>query len=203
MPENRRYHHMTRGVTPMFYTVGTAAKATGKSKPTITRAIKNGQISAIKEADGSYKIDPSELHRVFHIVTLDGNENSDMTRNETPNSNGMLQGTVEVLRELVRQIEGERDDLRRRLDNSEGAREREAEAREQAALEIRRLTLMITHQQQQKAETEAQAQPAPTPETQPIAKQNNRPASVRPWLWVSLALAVALGLGAYLYFRPQ
>ena len=102
-----------------------------------------------------------------------------------------------------KRINVQRDDLRRRLDNSEGAREREAEAREQAALEIRRLTLMITHQQQQKAETEAQAQPAPTPETQPIAKQNNRPASVRPWLWVSLALAVALWLGAYLYFRPQ
>ena len=150
----------------MFYTVGTAAKATGKSKPTITRAIKNGQMSAIKEADGSYKIDPAELHRVFQLVTLDGNANGDMMRNETQNSNGMLQGAVEVLRELVRQIEGERDDLRRRLDNSEGARERETEAREQAALEIRRLTLMITHQQQQKAE--AEAQPA-------LAKESQQP----------------------------
>jgi len=204
MPENRRYHHMTRGVTPMFYTVGTAAKATGKSKPTITRAIKNGQISAIKEAAGSYKIDPAELHRVFQLVTLDSNANGDMTRNETPNSNGMLQGTVEVLRELVRQIEGERDDLRRRLDNSEGAREREAEAREQAALEIRRLTLMITHQQQQKAEPETEAQPAPTPELQqPTTKPNDRAANVRRWLWVALIFAVALGLGAYLYFRQQ
>jgi excisionase family DNA binding protein len=158
----------------MFYTVGTAAKATGKSKPTITRAINKGQISAIRQEDGSYRIDPAELHRVFQPVTHDGNANGDKTHGETPSNNGLLQGTVEVLRELVRQIEGERDDLRRRLDNSETAREREAEAREQAAAEVRRLTLVITHQQQQKAEPEPEAQPAPAPEPQPMANQNHR-----------------------------
>ena len=34
---------------PMQYTLGTAAKATGKSKPTIQRAIKAGRLSAVRK----------------------------------------------------------------------------------------------------------------------------------------------------------
>ena len=49
----------------MKYTLGEAAKATGKAKSTILRAIKNGIISASKGPKGSYQIDPAELHRVF------------------------------------------------------------------------------------------------------------------------------------------
>jgi hypothetical protein len=53
----------------MSYTLGDAAKAVGKSKTTLHRAIKSGRISALKSEDGSYSIDPSELHRVFPPVT--------------------------------------------------------------------------------------------------------------------------------------
>lgn len=53
----------------MSYTLGDAAKAVGKSKTTLHRAIKSGRISATKSDDGSYSIDPSELHRVFPPVT--------------------------------------------------------------------------------------------------------------------------------------
>lgn len=49
----------------MSYTLGEAAKAIGKSKTTLHRAIKSGRISANKADDGSYAIDPAELHRVF------------------------------------------------------------------------------------------------------------------------------------------
>lgn len=55
----------------MRYTLGTAAKATGKSKTTIQRAIAKGQISAEKRKDGGYSIDPSELHRVFPALGRD------------------------------------------------------------------------------------------------------------------------------------
>jgi Skp family chaperone for outer membrane proteins len=70
----------------------------------------------------------------------------------TDNENELerLQALLAQRDELLRQIEGERDDLRRRLDNSE-------EAREQAAAEVHRLTLMITQQSQQKAESELEA----------------------------------------------
>jgi hypothetical protein len=53
----------------MSYTLGDAAKAVGKSKTTLHRAIKSGRVSAAKSDDGSYSIDPSELHRVFPPVT--------------------------------------------------------------------------------------------------------------------------------------
>ncbi len=52
----------------MVYTLGEAAKATGKSKSTISKAIKNGRISASKGGNGVYSIDPSELHRVYPIT---------------------------------------------------------------------------------------------------------------------------------------
>jgi hypothetical protein len=65
----------------MSYTLGDASKASGKSKTTIHRAIKTGKISAEKRKDGSYSIDPAELHRVFpirsletHLVPLQKNE---------------------------------------------------------------------------------------------------------------------------------
>lgn len=49
----------------MAYTLGEAAKATGKSKATISKAIKSGRISASKGENGTFAIDPSELHRVY------------------------------------------------------------------------------------------------------------------------------------------
>ena len=49
----------------MVYTLGEAAKATGKSKATISKAIKSGRISAQKDETGTFHIDPSELHRVY------------------------------------------------------------------------------------------------------------------------------------------
>lgn len=127
----------------MTYTLGQAAKATGKSKPTIQRAIKSGKMSAIKNEDGSYLIDPAELHRVFIAVTSDSNDTGDMKQSEPPE----LQGQNDLLRELLRQVESERDDLRRRLDI-------EADERHKSAEEIRRLTLMLTHQPEEKPKAE-------------------------------------------------
>jgi hypothetical protein len=47
-----------------MFTLGTAAKHVGKSKPTISKAIKDGKLSATK-LNGVYQIAPSELSRVF------------------------------------------------------------------------------------------------------------------------------------------
>lgn len=49
----------------MFYTLGAAAKETGKSKSTIKRAIEKGRLSANKNEKGEWKIDPAELRRVY------------------------------------------------------------------------------------------------------------------------------------------
>ena len=51
-----------------MYTLGQAARATGKSKASIHKAVKTGRISAGRTPDGHYQIDPSELHRVYPKV---------------------------------------------------------------------------------------------------------------------------------------
>ena len=71
-------------MNPMFYTLGTAAKATGKSKPTIQRAVKTGKLSAVRKTDGSYEIDPAELHRVFPPLPLAGDDAAAMKQSVTP-----------------------------------------------------------------------------------------------------------------------
>lgn len=53
----------------MVYTLGEAAKVTGKSKATISKAIKSGRISAVKDDTGTFRIDPSELHRVYPPIS--------------------------------------------------------------------------------------------------------------------------------------
>jgi len=49
-------------------TLGQAAKQVGKSKPTISKAIKDGKLSGEK-IDGVYQIEVSELLRVYDAVS--------------------------------------------------------------------------------------------------------------------------------------
>jgi len=105
----------------MRYTLGTAAKATGKAKSTILRAIKSGTISASKARDGSYEIDPSELHRVFQPIGTQQASSNDTHPPEEQDA--ILCLRLEIL-EAERQRERDQmqatiDDLRARLDRSE------------------------------------------------------------------------------------
>jgi hypothetical protein len=45
----------------MSYTLGQAARAAGKSKPTIARAIQAGQLWASRTDSGAFVIDPASL----------------------------------------------------------------------------------------------------------------------------------------------
>ena len=49
----------------MSYTLGEAAIACGKSKSTLSKAIKSGKISAFKNDHGAFEIEPSELFRLY------------------------------------------------------------------------------------------------------------------------------------------
>jgi hypothetical protein len=55
----------------MGYTIGQTAKATGKSKNTISKTISKGRISAIQNKGDDYHIDPSELHRIYPPMSND------------------------------------------------------------------------------------------------------------------------------------
>lgn len=117
----------------MPHTLGEAAKAVGVSKSTLRRAIERGRLSATRLDDGSYAIDPAELARVFPRPSA---ATPEMARSDTANDTGALRLEVDLLREQLEQIKGERDDLRRRLDFSEDER--------RAAQE--RLTALLTDQ---------------------------------------------------------
>lgn len=105
----------------MRHTLGTAAKATGKAKSTILRAIKSGTISAHKAQDGSYEIDPAELHRVFAPNGAQQTTSNDTQPPEQPSA--ILQLRLEILeaerRREREQMQATIDDLRTRLDRSE------------------------------------------------------------------------------------
>ena len=116
----------------MGYSLGEAAKELGVSKPTVQRAIKSGRLSATRREDGSYDIDPAELHRAFPAVTVNSNVTPDLKRHETPGDTGVLRAEIDGLREQLALLKDERDDLRRRLD---------AEAEER-----RRVTALLTDQ---------------------------------------------------------
>jgi len=137
-----------------MYTIGTAAKATGKAKSTISKAINNGTISATKNEDGSYSIDPAELHRVFPVeASANGPEKRHLDDSEPFDlrfENGRLQGELKQLQERMaelgtmhdrerKQLNEQLEDFRRRLDRTEEER-REKD---------RQLTALLTDQRQQ------------------------------------------------------
>ena len=53
---------------PMAYTLATAAEVAKVAKPTVFRWIKTGKITASKTEDGTYRIEPAELHRYLDSV---------------------------------------------------------------------------------------------------------------------------------------
>ena len=127
----------------MAYSLGQAAKATGISKTSLHRAINKGRISAAKNDNGAYEIEPSELHRVYPPVAEDNSSaNPDLVRDGTPETaveTEVLRREVELLRERLADKDGVISDLRERLDQSEQER-REKD---------RQLTALLTDERQQ------------------------------------------------------
>ena len=108
----------------MEYTLNGAAKATGKGKSTLHRAIKTGKLSARRTDEGSYLIDAAELARVFPVEPHGPSPWDNAALNDTPPEQpgvavAVLQVRVEMLEaQLVRERETV-DDLRKRLDRAE------------------------------------------------------------------------------------
>jgi hypothetical protein len=126
-----------------MYSMAQAAKAVGKSKSTILRAIKSGKLSANKNAHEQYEISPSELHRVYPIASHEAlHEPVDDAPRTTSDATGeaaemaLKLVAAEKERDAAQNLAEERartiDDLRSRLD-TEGE-------------ERRKLTAMLTDQ---------------------------------------------------------
>jgi excisionase family DNA binding protein len=128
----------------MTYSLKQAAEATGKSKPTILRAIQSGKISATRDQlTQAWIIEPSEVHRVYPPVSNDDTQQGTLVDHEIPYETALLRREVAIRDEKLNALQQERnrereearetiDDLRRRLD---------AEAEER-----RKLTALLTDQ---------------------------------------------------------
>jgi hypothetical protein len=103
-----------------MYTLGEAATATGMSKAALSKAIKQGRISAKRKEgrnDGAFEIDPAELHRVYPPVNTKPPISEHEQTQETVSENAQLKAKVDALGELLEQVKAERDDLRKDRDH--------------------------------------------------------------------------------------
>ena len=113
---------------PVQLSLSAAAKEVNRSKSTLSRAIKEGRLSATRCEDGSYQIDPAELYRVFP-APVPQPTTSNATQPESE-----LDGTLRIQLEMAErerdrereernrereQMQATIDDLRTRLDRAE------------------------------------------------------------------------------------
>jgi hypothetical protein len=91
-----------------------AAKEVGKSKPTISKAIKTGRLSAKKVGVG-YEIDGAELFRVYPKAT----ESEPPKDTTSSNRANLLELETKMLREQLEREQETVKDLRDRLTRAE------------------------------------------------------------------------------------
>ena len=157
-------------------------------KSTISRAITSGKLSATRQENGGYAIDPAELFRVFapasqdtehpglaRDTTLDGWSENQALRMQVETATLRVQLDAATLR--IRDKDEEIRDLRHRLD-TEGE-------------ERRKLTLMLlaSHQAEPPQAPEhhqgdaVPIQRTPHPVVQPVATAPATPKKSRFWSW--------------------
>ena len=140
----------------MYLTLSQAAKEVGKSKGTLSKAVKDGKLSvAKKDENGSFQIDPAELFRVFPKQKK-RNETGSIEQNATPvnsENSDIKQGNDFLERAYVSTIE----DLRRRLDDAERRLDQE---RQEAREEREKFMLWLEHKPVE------ENKPEPEPEQQ-------------------------------------
>ncbi len=97
-----------------------AAEAVGTSKSTLFRAIRAGRISATRDDDGQFRIDPAELFRVYPPADLERSAPMRatpqvMTQDATPSDAGLqvrcasLEAEVQGLKAMVEELRRTRD----------------------------------------------------------------------------------------------
>jgi hypothetical protein len=126
------------------------------SKAAISRAIKNHTISAEKQENGSYKIDPAELHRVYPAITEQQAEQLSRPRSATTSDATELNAENRELRAKL-------ESVMQRLSDKDGVIEDLREDRDRWRTQAEKLLL-----------ADQRAQPvmvAPAPATTPKARK--------------------------------
>jgi len=129
----------------MGLTLGEAAKHSGLSKATLSRAIKSGKLSASKN-DGAYSIELSELYRAFELKAPSPTpEGVAETVSETPNET--TRNTTETPKKHpeTKALEREVELLREMLAQKDEAIEREREMNGFLQEQLSKTTLLLQH----------------------------------------------------------
>jgi len=118
----------------MEMSLSAAARASGRSKSTLSRAIKSGRLSARRaENRGGWIVDAAELHRVYPVETIPADaphgeaatasrratQPHDEERGEAPGVVALLEQALAYERDALQREREITADLRERLDRSE------------------------------------------------------------------------------------
>ena len=132
-----------------------AGKAVGRSKQAIAKAVKNGTISAQKDSKGIYKIDPSELFRVYEPIQ-NGNDQvspteppKDTTLETTNHQTKSADKTIEkdvLIAKLQAELKATQEKLIDKNEQLGKAEERAKEADKERKEAQEKLTLLLTDQ---------------------------------------------------------
>jgi hypothetical protein len=164
-----------------------AAKASGRGKSTIHKALNDGRLSATKAESGEWLIEPVELFRVFPANT---NQDRSQVQQRTPESErGELGENIQnpailqsQLKSQVEERERERNHYEKEIGRLENVIQDLGRRLDNESEERRKLTMMLTHQ------------------TETTPKTNNRRLAYLVAAFFVAALVCAIG---YLYFDVQ
>jgi hypothetical protein len=96
-----------------MFTLGQAAKAAGKSKTTISKAVANGRLSATRDDKGQYQIQPAELFRVYPATgPVDSKGERDKTPSEQAVDTPVLQAEIDGLKAQLELMKEGMEDLK-------------------------------------------------------------------------------------------
>lgn len=126
-----------------------AAEAVGMTKPAILKAIQRGSLSATRDDNNQWQIDPAELFRVYKPATVKEPEKLTTGTSQEPDKIALLTAQLEAVKRENAILQEFHERERRRLETQ---LERE---REQADHWRQQATNLLTHQPEPKAEPAA------------------------------------------------
>jgi DNA-binding transcriptional regulator GbsR (MarR family) len=93
------------------FTLNEAAKETGRSKGTISKALNNGKLSYISKTKSGYQIEPSELFRVFPLKQDKSRIQVHLETQKETTKNIELEHQIELLKKDLEHIKEKADSL--------------------------------------------------------------------------------------------
>jgi excisionase family DNA binding protein len=99
----------------MPYTLQEASEATGLNRSTIFRAIRAGKLSAVRNEQGTWQIEPAELHRIYAPIAA-----PDVSTART-HHDAMADKMVQLLERQLEDMRQDRDHWRTAFEQAQRA----------------------------------------------------------------------------------